>query len=63
MCNCKQTPLDKVERYLRANGWARISGSQMQVIDEFIFNTIGLRPTTNEDRPDLYGSAKSQQKK
>jgi hypothetical protein len=35
----------------------------MEVIDEFIFNTIGIRPSTNEERPVLYGTAKSNQKK
>jgi hypothetical protein len=38
-------------------------GSQMEVIDEFIFNMLGVRPSTNEERPDLYGQAKSIQKK
>lgn len=63
MCNCRQGPLERTERYIRTNGWSKMVGSQMEVIDEFIFNMLGVRPSTNEERPDLYGQAKSIQKK
>jgi len=61
MCSCKQTPLQKVERFIRTNGWAKLSGSQMQIIDDFIFSQIESRPSTNEERPDLYAQAKHKQ--
>lgn len=57
-CNCKQTPLQKVERNITANGWSRISGSEMMIIDDFIFTYLGVGPSTNEERPELYARAK-----
>ena len=63
MCSCKQTPLQKVERFLTANGWMRLSGSQMVIIDDYIFSILGIKPSTNEERPDLYGQAKTLERK
>lgn len=58
MCNCRQTPLQKVERQIQTSGWARLAGSQMTIIDQFIFSMLGVYPSTNEERPDLYSQAK-----
>jgi hypothetical protein len=43
---------------LVANGWARMSGSEMVIIDNFINEMLGKRPNTNEERPSLYAEAK-----
>lgn len=58
-CGCRQTPLQRVERSIQTRGWGNLTGSEMVVIDEFIFSKLGVRPSTNEERPDLYGQAKS----
>lgn len=59
MCSCKQTPLQRAENRLVANGWAKMSGSDMAVFDAFIKATLGVdTQITNETRPDLYAQAK-----
>lgn len=58
-CSCKQTPLQKAENRLVANGWARMSGSDMGVFDNFIRQTLGAdTEITNQTRPDLYAQSK-----
>lgn len=58
MCSCKQTPLQKVEARIASRGWGNIANSELRLIDEFIFTKLGVRPSTQQERIDLYGAAK-----
>jgi hypothetical protein len=59
MCSCKQSPLQKVESRLASRGWGHIANSELRLIDEFIFTKLGVRPSTQQERIDMYGTAKS----
>jgi hypothetical protein len=59
MCSCKNTPLQKVEGRIASRGWGNIANSELRLIDEFIFTKLGLRPSTQQERIDMYGTAKS----
>ena len=59
MCSCKQTPLQKVEARIASRGWHYIANSELRLIDEFIFQSIGERPGDMEQRIEMYGRAKS----
>jgi hypothetical protein len=59
MCSCKQSPLQKVEGRLASRGWGNIANSELRLIDEFIFTKLGVRPSTQQERIDMYGTAKS----
>jgi hypothetical protein len=59
MCSCKQSPLQKVESRLASRGWGNIANSELRLIDEFIFTKLGVRPSTHQERIDMYGTAKS----
>ena len=59
MCSCKQNPLQKVEGRIGSRGWGSIANSELRLIDEFIFSKLGVRPTTQQERIDMYGNAKS----
>jgi hypothetical protein len=59
MCSCKQSPLQKVEMRLSIKGWNKLANSELKLIDQFIFTKLGLSPSTQEDRVELYGRAKS----
>jgi hypothetical protein len=61
MCNCKQNPLQKAEMRLVANGWGRMSGSDMTTFDKFIVEQLGEVPINNENRPSYYAQAKHTQ--
>jgi hypothetical protein len=59
MCSCKQSPLQKVESRLASRGWGNIANSELRLIDEFIFSKLGVRPSSSQERIDMYGNAKS----
>lgn len=59
MCSCKQTPLQKVEARVASRGWSYIANSELKLIDEFIFQKLGDRPSNMEQRIEMYGTAKS----
>jgi hypothetical protein len=59
MCSCKNTPLQKVEGRIASRGWGNIANSELRLIDEFIFTKLGVRPSTQQERIDMYGTAKS----
>lgn len=46
---------------LVANGWGRMSGSDMATFDNFIVEQLGQVPITNENRPNYYAQAKQSQ--
>ena len=58
MCSCKQTPLQKVEMRLSVKGWNGIANSELRLIDQFIYQKLGVMPSTQEERVELYGRAK-----
>lgn len=58
-CGCKQNPLQKVEGRIGSRGWGSIANSELRLIDEFIFSKLGVRPTNQQERIDMYGTAKS----
>lgn len=59
MCNCKTTQLQKAETRLVANGWGRMSGSDMGVFDKFIRQTLGADVSiSNDTRSELYAQSK-----
>lgn len=57
-CGCKGTPLQRVEIRITSVGWNRLMKSELAVVDSFIFQTLGVRPTTPEERISLYTQAK-----
>jgi hypothetical protein len=59
MCSCKNTPLQKVEGRIASRGWGNIANSELRLIDEFIFSKLGVRPSSPEERIEMYGTAKS----
>lgn len=59
MCSCKNTPLQKVEGRIASRGWGSIANSELRIIDEFVFTKLGVRPSTQQERIDMYGNAKS----
>jgi hypothetical protein len=59
MCSCKQSPLQKVESRLASRGWGQIANSELRLIDQFIFSKLGVLPSTQEERIEMYGTAKS----
>jgi len=59
MCSCKKNPLQKVEGRIASRGWGSIANSELRLIDEFIFSKLGVRPSTQQERIDMYGNAKS----
>lgn len=58
MCSCKQTPLQKTEMRMAVKGWDKLALSELELIDEFIFSKIGVRPNNQEERTEMYGRAK-----
>jgi len=46
---------------LVANGWGRMSGSDMTTFDKFIVEQLGEVPINNENRPSYYAQAKHTQ--
>ena len=59
MCNCKMTPLQKAERRLVVNGWSKMAPSDMKLIDGYIHMVLGVYPTTQQEREELYQTAKT----
>jgi hypothetical protein len=59
MCNCKNTPLQKVEGRIASRGWGSIANSELKLIDQFILLKLGLVPSNPQERIDMYGNAKS----
>jgi len=59
MCSCKQTPLQKVEARIASRGWGYIANSELRLIDQFIYTKLGVRPTSQEERIEMYGRAKA----
>ena len=53
------TPLQKVERRLTSSGCSRLANSELAIVDDFIFSKLGVRPSSQEDRQNKYGDAKS----
>jgi hypothetical protein len=59
MCSCKTTPLQKAERRLVVYGWSKLATSDLKLIDHLISTKLGVSPTSQEDREELYKQAKS----
>jgi hypothetical protein len=59
VCSCKQNPLQKVEGRIASRGWAQIANSELRLIDQFIFSKLGVLPSTQEERIEMYGRAKA----
>lgn len=59
MCSCKLSPLEKVDKRIQVVGWNRLALSEFKLIDNFIFDKIGERPNTPDERIALYGRAKN----
>jgi hypothetical protein len=58
MCSCKQTPLQKVEMRMAVRGWNALALSELELIDNFIFSKLGVKPNGQEERTEMYGRAK-----
>lgn len=59
MCSCKMTPLQKVEGRIASRGWGNIANSELRLIDQFIYTKLGVMPSTQEERLEMYGRAKT----
>lgn len=58
MCNCKMTPLQKVESRIASRGWNYIANSELRLIDTFIQQKLNEVPSNMEQRIEMYGRAK-----
>jgi len=52
------TPLQKIERRIQAGGFDRLAPSELVILDQFIFDKIGVKPSNMEQRKEMYGRAK-----
>jgi hypothetical protein len=43
---------------LATRGWSKIMGSEIRLVDEFIFNKLNLLPANQQEREEMYGRAK-----
>jgi len=57
-CGCKLSPLEKVDKRIQSVGFGRLAVSEIRLIDNLIKDKLGLMPTSQQERIDLYGRAK-----
>lgn len=58
MCSCKSTPIQRLETRLVSRGWGAMNPSDYQLINEFIFQKLGVRPETYQETQLLFNEAK-----
>lgn len=58
-CGCKKTPLQRLEQKISTRGWARLAPSETAIIDAFIFDKLGVYPTSVSERIELYTKSKN----
>ncbi len=57
-CSCKKSPLQKLEQRISVRGWDRLAPSETASIDAYINEKLGVYPSDNKERIELYKKAK-----
>jgi len=56
-CSCSD-PIKKMEARVLSRGFEKMSNSDIRLMDNYIYDKLGVRPTTIDERKNLYAEAK-----